>query len=97
MALNEVTLDKCVKDELYNTYYNQIYNRCNDQVRAIWFPRKCCDSHIPLDKRYTGIFKEELFGDKMISLCSKSHIIQNKEGKQKISCKGISKKNYQIL
>ena len=28
----------------------------------------------------------------MISLCSKSYIIQDSEGKQKISCKGISKK-----
>ena len=28
----------------------------------------------------------------MISLCSKSYIIQDSEGKQKISSKGISKK-----
>ena len=28
----------------------------------------------------------------MISLCSKSYIIENEEGKQKISCKGVSKK-----
>ena len=28
----------------------------------------------------------------MISLCSKSYIIKNEEGKQKISCKGVSKK-----
>ena len=93
MALNEATLDKCVKEEYFDTYYNQIYNRCNDHDQAVWFPRKCCDSHIALDKRYTGIFKEEFLGDKMISLCSKSYIIQNKEGKQKISCKGISKQN----
>ena len=28
----------------------------------------------------------------MISLCSKSYIIENEEGKQKNSCKGVSKK-----
>ena len=94
MALNEVTLDKCVKEEYYETYYKQIYNRCNEHDQALWFPRKCCDSHIALDKRYTRIFKEEFLGDKMISLCSKSYIIQKKKGKQKISCKGISKKKF---
>ena len=29
----------------------------------------------------------------MIYLCSKSYIIEKKEGKQKISCKGVSKKS----
>ena len=28
----------------------------------------------------------------MISLCSKAYIIENEQGKQKISCKGVSKK-----
>ena len=93
MALNEVTLAKCMKEEYYETYYKQIYKQCNDHDQAVWFPRKCCDNHIALDRRFTGIFKEEFLGDKMISLCSKSYIIQNKKGKQKISCKGISKKN----
>ena len=93
MALNEVTLEKCLKEEYQQIYYNQIYNRCNDHCQSVWFPRKCCDNHIALDKRYTGIFKEEFLGNK-ICLCSKSYIIQNKEGKQNISCsKGISKKN----
>ena len=32
-------------------------------------------------------------GDKMLSLCSKSYIIEDANGKQKISCKGISKRN----
>ena len=30
----------------------------------------------------------------MIFLCSKSYIIQDSEGKLKISCKGISKKQF---
>ena len=89
MALNEVTLAKCMKEEYYETYYKQIYKQCNVHDQAVWFPRKCCDNHIALDRRFTGIFKEEFLGDKMISLCSKSYIIQNKKGKQKISCKGI--------
>ena len=29
----------------------------------------------------------------MLSLCSKSYIIEDADGKQKISCKGISKRN----
>ena len=41
--------------------------------------KKSCTTHST-----TGIFKEEFFGDKMISLCSKSYIIQNQERKQKI-------------
>ena len=93
MALNEDSLHKCIKEEYYETYYKEIYNQCKDNDQAKWFPRKCCDKHIAIDKRFTGIFKEEFLGDKMISLCSKSYIIQNKQGKQKISCKGISKKH----
>ena len=84
MALNVVSLAKCIKEEYYETYYKEIYNRCTDNDQAKWFPRKCCDRHIAIDKRFTGIFKGEFLGDKMISLCSKSYIIQDKQGKQKI-------------
>ena len=30
MALNEVSLAKCIKKEYYETYYKEIYNRCTD-------------------------------------------------------------------
>ena len=36
--------------------------------------------------------KEEFSGVKMISLCSKSYIIEDENGRHKISCKGVSKK-----
>ena len=45
-----------------------------------------------IDRRYTGLMKEEFSGVKMLSLCSKSYIIQHESGKHKISCKGVSKK-----
>ena len=41
-----------------------------------------------------GRFKLEFEGTKMISLCSKSYIIENEEGKQKKSCKGVKEGSY---
>ena len=92
MALNKPTLEQCVKKELLTEFKGQIYSRCSDDMRAEWFPRKCCEKHIAFDRRYCGIFGLEFKGYKMVALCSKSYIIEDEYGKQKISCKGISKK-----
>ena len=92
MAINRPDLDECISVKYENRYQNEIFNSCSDEFSPPWFPRRCCDHHIALDRRRVGIFKKEFEGCQMISLCSKSYIIQDSEGKQKISCKGISKK-----
>ena len=95
MALNNISLDECIRDEYKEKYFSELFDRCSDNVDAVWFPRRCCSKHIQLDKRFTGIMKLEFSGDKMISLCSKSYIIEDSNGKQKISCKGVSKKRLE--
>ena len=92
MALNQPSSEACVKKKRQIEFRSQIYNKCSDQLRAIWFPRKCCADHVALDRRYCGIFGLEFEGSKMLALCSKSYIIEDEKGKQKISGKGISKK-----
>ena len=92
MGLNQPTLEQCVKKELLSDYRSYIYQRCGDNLTAEWFPRLCCDKHKAIDRRYCGIFSLEFKGCKMVALCSKSYIIENQDGKQKVSCKGISKK-----
>ena len=92
MAINQSDLDQCISDEFKNRYQNEIFNSCSDEISPPLFPRRCCDHHVALDRRRVGIFKKEFQGSQMISLCSKSYIIQDSEGNQKISCKGISKK-----
>ena len=95
MSLNRKNLDDCVRDEYKDKYFTELYDRCLDNVDAVWFPRCCCPKHIRLDRRFTGIMKLEFSGDKMISLCSKSYIIEDSNGRQKISCKGVSKKGLE--
>ena len=92
MAINQPDVDLCISEKYENRYQNEIFNSCSDKFSPPWFPRRCCLHHIVLDRRRVGIFKKEFEGCQMISLCSKSHIIHNSEGKQKISWKVISKK-----
>ena len=93
MALNRPSLEDCVKLNKKDEFKSDIYHKCDNSLNAKWFPRKCCDKHIALDRRYCGIFGLEFKGSKMIALCSKSNIIENETGKQKISCKGVSKRS----
>ena len=92
MAINQSDLDQCISEKYKIRYQNEIFNSCSDEFSPPWFPRRCCAHHIALDHRRVGIFKKEFEGCQMISLCFKSYIIQDSEGKQMISCKGISKK-----
>ena len=93
MAINEDSLDKCIRPELKSRYNNEIFGSCSDSSDPIWFPRRCCSRHHALDGHFCGAMKLEFSGIKMLSLCSKSYIIDDADGKQKISCKGVSKKN----
>ena len=93
MAINEDSLDKCIGSEFKSRYNKNIFGSCSDLSDPIWFPRRCCCRHHALDGRFCGAMKLEFSGIKMLSLCSKSYIIEDADGKQKISCKGVSKKN----
>ena len=93
MAINKDSLDKCIKSEFKSRYDNDIFGSCSDLSDPISFPRRCCSRHHALDDRFCGAMKLEFSGIKMLSLCSKSYIIEDADGKQKISCKGVSKKN----
>ncbi|XP_033729182.1 uncharacterized protein LOC117318295 isoform X1 [Pecten maximus] len=67
-----------------------------ETVKYDWFP----DDRTPESKAHTrrtpGLMKEEMRGDVMVSLCSKSYCVQqiSASGKKssKISCKGINKR-----
>ena len=85
MALNRNNFDECVRDEYKTRYISTLYDRYSDNKEAAWFPRRCCNKHISLDKRFTGIMKLEFSGEKMISFCSKSYITEGSNGTQKIS------------
>ena len=93
MALNRGNLDECVRDEYKPRYISELYDRCSDNKDAVWFPRRCCTKHISLDRRFTGVMKLEFSGDKMISLCSKSYIIEDSTGRQKFHAKGYLRRD----
>ena len=97
MAINKPyrSIDQCIKPTHQSRYQKEIFNSCSDNENPIWFPRRCCRRHLALDGRYLGTYKCEWEGIKMVSLCSKSYIIQDSKGNHKISCKGISKKNLE--
>ena len=92
MALNCSEIDRCIKSSYKEKYINEIFNSCSDDSNPVWFQRRCCNHHRAIDFCFVGCYKKEWEGTKMISLCSKSFITKDAEGKQKISCKGISKK-----
>ena len=92
MTINQLDLDQCISKKYKNRYQNEIFNSCSDKISPPWFPRRCCVHHIALYCCRVGIFKKGFEYCQMISLCSKSYIIQDSEGKQNIFCKGISKK-----
>ena len=92
MAISTKNLDQSIQEEFKSQYDTEIFRSCSDKKVPKWFPRSCCDKHKALDQRGTGLFKLEFLGVKMISLCSKSYIIEDENGKQKNSCKGVSKR-----
>ena len=97
MAINQSDLDHCISDEFKNRYQNEIFNSCSDEVSPPWFPRRCCEYHVALDRRGVGIFKKEFQGTQMISLCSKSYIIQDSEGNKKYHVKEFLRNSSLIL
>ena len=70
MAINEESLDKCIRSEYKSRYDNEVFGSCSDLSDPIWFPRRCCSRHHALDGRFCGAMKLEFSGIKMLSLCS---------------------------
>ena len=96
-ALSTPDLQSAIKSpELLKQYVDKIHHNCNNQPYSAstenWFPRKCCDKHIKYDRRTPGLFKLEAVGHSMISLCSKTYVLQSQDNSFKLSCKGLNKK-----
>ena len=94
IALSKPSLAEVIKPEMLNEYNRGLTGFCsNDPVipdtEYHWFPRTCCDKHKAYDKRLPGVFKTEFTGDKMISLCSKTYIVEGPDG-TKMSSKGTN-------
>ena len=94
MATNQPYIEMNVSNPLTKVNFRERFLiPISDDQNLTWFPRRCCQGHLALDGRYLGTYKCEWEGIKMVSLCSKSYIIEDGQGNQKISCKVISKKN----
>ena len=83
MGINAESLDECINSDYKVRYEREVLGSCSDDKNPI----------LALDSRFCGAHKLEFQGVNMVSLCSKSYIIEDAEGRQKISCKGVSKKN----
>ena len=95
-GISHNTLLACVKPHLKKRFVDLIYRNCNDEKFEAngfnFFPRDCCPRHSKYDSRTPGLFKLESSGIKMLSLCSKTYCLVQRDDNFKISCKGVSKK-----
>ena len=58
-----------------------------------WYPlRECCMKQFQYDQKTPGLFKTAYTGKAMVALASKTYICHG-ESKDKLSCKGLQKKN----
>ncbi|XP_072164571.1 uncharacterized protein [Diadema setosum] len=85
MAISANSIDDLIKPHLRKEYE---MDKCN------WFPRNDTAENAKYDKRTPGLFKVEREGDGIVALCSKTYYCFG--GKDKFSCKGISKKQNDI-
>lgn len=79
-----------VRPDKKKGYMFDIYNRCSDNLSAVWFIRECCSKHKLYDRRVPGVMKEEASGDEIIALGSKTYVLRNYNN-IKLSCKGVNK------
>ena len=59
MAINAPTIDQCIREEYKDRYKLEIFKSCSDTNSPIWFPRRCCQCHLALDRWHLGTFKFE--------------------------------------
>lgn len=91
-ALAEKELQDIVKPEMKDKLDQLLYGHCGeDEFEEHYLLRECCQKCRKFDSRKPGCFKVEARGDVILSLCSKSYILQNDKGEIKIGCKGVQK------
>ena len=59
VALHTSCLDEYIRDDYVTKFRDEIYRRCSDNQRALWFPRRCCHKHISINRSFTGLMKGE--------------------------------------
>ena len=97
LALSGNDLISCVKTSMKDQFIDDLFGHCNqDQIKPennFYFPRECCQKHNLFDQKEPGILKIEFnSGQSMVSLCSKTYAIMNKNS-VKFSSKGINKES----
>ena len=107
MVLSTPTLDEAVRPELRKQFFEEFHTwfpspacdsdmqdfvECRVAHRA-WTPRgQCCLDRKAYDKRTPGLFKLEYKGDGIVALCSKTYFCFGDGGGDKVSSKGLNKK-----
>ena len=94
LALSGENLESIVKPKMQKQFVKAIRGRCDGEAydaTDYFLPRVCCDEHKAFDSRTPGLFKVEAEGVAMISLCSKTYVLKQSDGKCKLSSKGINK------
>ncbi|KAG2873433.1 hypothetical protein PC115_g24368 [Phytophthora cactorum] len=76
------SFQECVKPELRDHFKQHKYD---------WFPRDYNTEVAKFDRRTPGLFKDEWYGDAMVSLSSKNYIcyLPDESYKVKVSAKGV--------
>jgi len=97
IAFSAENIEDIIKPKMRAEYFKNKWD---------WFPQekcidkcnKCSQCKMALYERRTpGLFKEEFRGDGMIAICSKVYYCWNNEGKDKTSCKGVNKRQNDVL
>ncbi|XP_069109836.1 LOW QUALITY PROTEIN: uncharacterized protein [Argopecten irradians] len=85
MALSGTELESLVRPDMLAEYTSEKYS---------WFPDDRTAESKAYTRRTPGLMKEEMRGDVMVALCSKSYCVQNTSDAvtSKFSCKGINKR-----
>ena len=94
-ALCGKTLVDIVKPHLKEEFLQKIFKCCHLKEvipNPYWFPRECCEKHKAFDKHKAGLFKiEKDHGQEMVALCSKTYMLEDKDGFCKTALKGLNK------
>ena len=91
-ALAGKDLQDIVKPEMKEKLHDLLYGHCGENdFEEHYLLRQCCQKCKKYDARKPGCFKVEATGNAILSLCSKSYILQNDKGEFKIGCKGVQK------
>ena len=94
-AMSGKTLADIVKPHLKEEFLHEIFNSCHLKKvipNPYWFPRECYEKHKAYEKRQAGLFKiEKDHGQEMVVLCSKTYVLEDRDGFCKTALKGLNK------